>query len=83
MYIQENANGEKHGAYVLWYENGQKMLEGQWRDGVPHGQVTVWDHEGRVKARAEYSNGILISRWERESVIAKCLSFFRKLIGKG
>jgi len=40
-------NGELDGLVTAWYENGQKMREGTYKDGEEI-ERTYWDEDGNV-----------------------------------
>jgi antitoxin component YwqK of YwqJK toxin-antitoxin module len=54
-------DGEKHGKWTVWYENGQKREEGEYRDDAEEGTWRTWKNDGtpnpdeqwRAGARAE------------------------------
>jgi antitoxin component YwqK of YwqJK toxin-antitoxin module len=35
------------GIWTEWYENGQKNIEGNYKEGELEGQVTVWQENGK------------------------------------
>ena len=44
-----------------WYENGQKKLEGNWKDDKPDGLHTTWHEDGQKRFEVNYKNGKKIS----------------------
>jgi len=47
----------KHGAWVAYYRNGQKTVEGEYREDQPHGKFTWWYESGQKQAEGSYQNG--------------------------
>ena len=40
---------EKNGLSTEWYENGQKEIEGTFKDGKPDGLSTLWYENGQKR----------------------------------
>ncbi len=57
--VKEDKDGNivKHGKWRSWHENGQKSIEGGYRNNAMHGQVTRWASNGTKTAEGQYSNG--------------------------
>ena len=48
------------GKYVKKYENGQKKLEGNYKNGELEGLWTYWDKEGNISSREKYKDGVFM-----------------------
>jgi antitoxin component YwqK of YwqJK toxin-antitoxin module len=46
-----------HGPATWWYENGQKMLEKNYKDGKLDGLLIMWHENGTEKDRKSYKDG--------------------------
>ena len=46
-----------HGVATWWYENGQKMLEKNYKDGKLDVLLIAWDENGTEKGHKSYKNG--------------------------
>ena len=47
-------DGKEDGLYTGWYENGQKRLEGTYKDGEKDGKWIYYNEDGTVKEVEEY-----------------------------
>ena len=45
------------GLATVWYENGQKKAEFNWKDGRKNGLFTVWYENGQKKTEANWKDG--------------------------
>jgi antitoxin component YwqK of YwqJK toxin-antitoxin module len=52
--------GTKEGPWGWWYENGQKGIEGQYRDHKQHGTWKYWDKDGTLTETRQYNDGELV-----------------------
>ena len=53
--------GGKLGKQTGWYQNGQKELEGTYKDGYPDGKWTYWSPDGKKSTALIYKNG---KKWD-------------------
>ena len=53
--------GGKLGKQTGWYQNGQKELEGTYKDGYPDGKWTYWSPDGKKSTASIYKNG---KKWD-------------------
>ncbi len=53
----------QHGPVALWYENGQPMMQGQFRAGVRHGTFTWWHANGQKKLSGQFDRGKKTGTW--------------------
>jgi len=53
----------KHGPWVSWYANGQKQVEGEFREDVPTGKFTWWYESGQKQCEGSYQDGIQVGPW--------------------
>lgn len=55
---------EADGFYREYYPNGQKFVEGQFRNGRQHGEWTFWFDNGQQNRKATYDSGQPDGAWE-------------------
>ena len=55
----------KDGKFTEWNENGQKMYEGNYKNGKQDGKFTTWREDGRIFDVKNYANGNRIS-WYKD-----------------
>ncbi len=58
-----NAQKERNGKWMSWYENGKKNSQGTYKDGKLEGDYTVWHSNGEVFYTGEYKNGTRVGVW--------------------
>ena len=46
------------GKYMDWYDDGNKMCEGEYKNGKPEGKFIGWYKSGNEMYEGEYKNGI-------------------------
>ena len=61
-YSQEGAP-VRHGMWTTWYANGQKKMEGEYKEDVPHGKFSWWHENGQKSLVANYRNGKRDGDW--------------------
>jgi len=61
--IDQSGPDLKHGTWAAWYRNGQKKVEGQYREDVPNGEFTWWYESGQKQAEGEYADGLESGTW--------------------
>ena len=49
-------DGRRHGLSKEWHDNGFKSLEGEWEEGLPKGEITVWTTDGLLKTTTTYDS---------------------------
>ena len=57
------------GEFTLWYPNGQKSLEGTFKNGLPEGIWKTWYNEGSQRTQVSYTNGLangLTTIWDED-----------------
>ena len=47
-YLKNYKNGEMHGEWISWHENGQMSCKKYFEDGNRTGKVTNWDEKGNI-----------------------------------
>jgi antitoxin component YwqK of YwqJK toxin-antitoxin module len=66
-YVESNyKDGERHGPFKEWYENGQQWEECNYVNGKLHGPYIGWYKNGQKWRECEYVNGELhgpIKEW--------------------
>ncbi|MBN2891545.1 MAG: hypothetical protein JXL97_06750 [Bacteroidales bacterium] len=58
-----NENGEKHGTWINYFENGKKSLEETYVNGVKEGQVTEWYKDGTKMYTVDYAQNLPDGKW--------------------
>ncbi len=48
---------------TYWYENGQKKLEQNYKDGKKHGKMTTWYENGQIEYVGNYKDGKEDGKW--------------------
>ncbi len=63
--VKQNSEGSyvKDGTWVQWHPNGQKVSEGEYRDGKQHGKWTEWYENGQKWIEGKFRNGEKHSTW--------------------
>jgi len=54
----------ENGPYVEYWDNGQKKLEGHYKNGEQNGLVTHWDENGNKVREIQYKDGEEVSHKE-------------------
>ena len=58
--IQLDSNNElKNGLEESFYENGTKMFQCFWKDGVQNGLMTRWWENGKIATEGSWKSGVL------------------------
>jgi antitoxin component YwqK of YwqJK toxin-antitoxin module len=58
--IGEYRNGQRHGKWIKWYEDGNKLWEEEYQNGQKHGKCIDWYENGNKRWEYEWQNGQLI-----------------------
>lgn len=53
-----NGADVKEGPYVLYHEDGSKMIQGEYLDGKQNGEWTMWYDNGQKKSVDHYKDGV-------------------------
>ena len=61
----------KDGPYVEYYDNGQKRLEIQYKNGEREGLSIGWHENGQKESEGHYKNGELVSAPPLDNRIAR------------
>ena len=56
-YIGYRKNGEIHGDYTMYHENGNKAIKGALKRGYYTGQWNYYDEEGNLRDQKQYRRG--------------------------
>lgn len=56
-YTSNADNSAPEGLFIVWYENGQKQEERNYKNGVAHGLWTYWTKHGKVEKQENYIDG--------------------------
>ena len=57
--IQQFQNGKKHGIYISWYGNWEKVEQGYFKNGIRDGLWIQWSPNGEKENEGAYHNQIL------------------------
>lgn len=62
------------GKAVAYYENGQKRIEFEYRDGKKDGKWITWYENGKKKLEGEYRDGEILREkcWDEDGNPANC-----------
>ncbi|MBU1213499.1 MAG: hypothetical protein KJ587_19865 [Alphaproteobacteria bacterium] len=63
--INYNDNGQRHGPYERWYENGQQGVKSNFVNGQWHGPCERWYENGQQREKSNHVNGQLNGSYER------------------
>ena len=64
----------RHGTYTIWYPNGAKKMEVEYRNGKKNGLETLWDAFGAKLRETTYVNGNKSGKeifWNHRGVLEK------------
>ena len=53
----ETKSETKYGLANTWYENGQKKIEANYKDGKMNGKWTWWHENGQIESEGNFKNG--------------------------
>lgn len=56
-------NGEKHGRWVFYYDNGFMWSEGMFKYGKREGYSVVYYKDGRKRMKGQYENDQKVGAW--------------------
>lgn len=61
-------NGEKHGIWISYDENGNKIMEANYNHGVKEGNCSVWYSNGTIHYHMVYADGkrLLATEWNTD-----------------
>ena len=62
--INYNVNGQWHGPYESWYQNGQLEEKSNHLNGKWHGPYEAWHENGQLWMKSDYVNGRLNGPYE-------------------
>lgn len=54
---------QKHGPWTSWYENGQKKMQGEYRNGLQIGKLQWWYENGQIALQGSYEDGKQVGKW--------------------
>jgi antitoxin component YwqK of YwqJK toxin-antitoxin module len=63
LYYAPGSDKPYSGESVLYYESGQKMSEGTWKDGKEDGLWTGWYENGQKMLEGTYKDGESAGKW--------------------
>jgi len=58
-----SANGVRDGAYISYYQNGQKRSEGNYKNDKQTGFWITWHENGNKSSEGSYKNGLQTNEW--------------------
>jgi hypothetical protein len=53
-----NGQDVKDGPYVVYHDDGSKMMQGEYQDGKQNGEWTMWYDNGQKKSVDHYKDGV-------------------------
>jgi antitoxin component YwqK of YwqJK toxin-antitoxin module len=56
-------NNKPTGLHTLWFDNGTKRAEINYRDGIRDGEFTFWHSNGQIKFQGSYLSGQVVGTW--------------------
>lgn len=56
-------DGEKHGTWTSWYDNGNKWSTGQYTNGVNDGIIITWHENGQKYYEGHFTAGARTGIW--------------------
>ena len=62
--IRSYKEGEMHGRWITWNEQGQKIAEAEYQEGLKHGKWFVWNDEGVLLYDMTYNLGNRSGTWK-------------------
>lgn len=68
----------KHGSFVEWNDNGKKIVESNYKDGVLHGGFLKWNDDGVLLIKVNYKDGELHgegTKWNADGTLSHELNF--------
>lgn len=60
----ETVNGQRHGVWKAYYENGFLWSEGSFWYGKRKGYSIVYHENGKKKMEGDYKNGLKVGAWK-------------------
>ncbi len=57
-------NGQRHGLWKSWYENGLKWSETTFKSGVKTGPTTTYYENGMMRYSGQYENDQRVGSWQ-------------------
>lgn len=60
---EQSGKSEKHGKWTVWYENGQKKVEGTYEHDQPQGKFVWWHANGQKALEGEYAGSRKLGIW--------------------
>jgi len=62
-YYEVDGKQVYHGPFTKWYENGEVMIQGTYRDGKKNGVWKEYFRNGILKSEGAYVNGLKEGKW--------------------
>lgn len=69
-----NKNGQQHGLYQAWFNNGQLFIEKNYVDGQKYGRCRIWYYTGQLQIERHYKKNEfhgLIQEWSEKGILTK------------
>ena len=60
--IDHNLEARLNGKFTFWYENGQKFIDGSYKDEKPDSKWTFWKKNGQKDKEENYKDGDLVDK---------------------
>src|ERR1700744_1043065 len=55
--------GKEEGKWIAWYENGNKLKEGEYKNGLKEEKWITWWENGKKQDEGEYKNELREGNW--------------------
>jgi len=59
-----NANGERHGDWIVYWDNGELFYKGSFINNKRHGDWIDYYHNGQLDYKGSYINGKRVGMWK-------------------
>ena len=61
--LQQFQNGKKHGIFISWYGNWEKVEQGSFKNGIRDGLWVQWNPNGEKESEGSYKDGFRDEVW--------------------
>lgn len=58
------SNGQRNGAWLKYYENGNILTEGSFQNDQLHGPITFYHLDGKIHIKGQYQEGLKSGIWQ-------------------
>jgi antitoxin component YwqK of YwqJK toxin-antitoxin module len=61
--IENWKEGTLNGKFVLYDEEGKKLLECNYKDGIDHGRYQLYYPNGKLQMEGQFEEGVVTGKW--------------------